>query len=74
MIFETSQSELVPLPEIKFFGPKGHGPEQEEWVFVDYGVGDSLTSPEMVDEPKQRSIFVVNVEYIQRFFSQLRPS
>ena len=56
------------------FGPKGQDPEQKGWVFVDYSVGDSLTSSEMLDQPKQRSIFVVNAEYIQSFFTQLRPS
>lgn len=53
------------------FGPKGQDPEEVEWVLVDYSVGETLTPEAILEGSEQRSIFVVNADHIQAFFSEL---
>jgi len=66
-----------------FFGPQGQPAEEEQWVLVDYGVGENVTpkpipesyqgvDPAELQKHKIRSIFVVNSKSLVNFFSRLR--
>jgi hypothetical protein len=66
------------------FGPRGQKAEKMEWVLVDYGASRRISpellyehapilgiSPVDIEELHKRSIFVVNSEYIVKFFARL---
>jgi hypothetical protein len=65
-----------------YFGPRGQEAEKMEWILVDYGISGRMSperlgenvrgiSPVELEEYHKRSIFVVNSEYIVKFFARL---
>ncbi len=65
-----------------YFGPRGQEAEKMEWLLVDYGASRSISpeglgkevegiSPVELEEYHKRSIFVINSEYIVKFFARL---